>query len=158
MSGGYEVYNNFFPSDIVRELLVFYKGCDSRKIVFNYSDEKILADPLVKAIKFAKNETQNNYNCGIVKSYHVNEKHVSGAYNKHIDPEKYSSIPLFLCTLYGVAKLTVWDSQDTTAEIDCSENKLILLDSSLAHKISPPLGKEQERVLFFLGIDKNFTF
>lgn len=156
MNMDFKEYDNFFSKNILEKLLLFYKNLNSRKVVFNFSNEMILANSLAEAVVFARKHTQESYNCGILKSYKLNDSYVSGAYEKHIDPVRYSSIPLFLCTLQGVAKLKVWDRKDNVTELLCNSNKLVLLDSTLAHKISPPIENNKERILLFLGIDNTF--
>lgn len=149
---GAKVLTEFFPVELLDQLVEDIESSGIRKREFNFTDDDMPACVL-KAANFASEQTGYQFNMAILKWYRVTDEYESLAYITHRDPPELRSIPLVLCTLKGEADLTYWDAGGQVRSIQCIPNMVILLDAELEHQVTPPTGPEGERFLLFLGFD-----
>lgn len=148
-----EVRFDFFPEDLLAELVADIDVSTTRKREFSLGDPAAMPGCLERAAAFASQELGLEFNLAILKWYRLTDPDESAAYEAHRDPERLASIPLVLCTLKGEADLIVWSDTDDESEISCVDNMLVLLNPHLTHRITPPSGPGGERYLLFLGFD-----
>jgi len=145
------VLHDFFPASILRGLKEIISSSDTRRVEFALREVATVPVALVEAQRHAEVETSLRFNYAILKWYRTEDSYRSGAYDFHIDPPRFRSIPLFLCTLSGRAKLEYIDAKGVTHEVDCFENQVNLLTPTLRHRVTPPIDGSTERLFFFLG-------
>lgn len=151
------VLHDFFPVSILGSLKEIISSSDTRRVEFALRDVATVPVALVEAQRHAEDETSLRFNYAILKWYRTEDTYRSGAYDFHIDPPQFRSIPLFLCTLSGRAKLEYIDATGVTYEVDCFENQVNLLKPTLRHRVTPPIDGSKERLFFFLGWNTDFS-
>jgi len=148
-----KVVQNYFPTRIINDLVKLISSSNVRKLEYSLSDYHDAPEAVVDAQKFAEKESELKFNYSIIKWYKTEDPYESGAYQFHIDPPKFHSIPLFLCTLKGFAVLDYIDGSGQTRSIDCIANQVVFLQPEMKHRVTPPSGGTTERLFFFLGWD-----
>jgi glutamine synthetase type III len=149
-----QVFEDFFPEAIRIALVEELESGDLRKREFYFGQNlQTVPRSLTDASAFASDRLGLRFNFAILKWYRLSDDYESQAYEVHRDPDHLTSIPLVLCTLKGQADLVYWTSSGVEARIRCRPNALVMLNSELVHRVTPPLGPEGERYLLFLGFD-----
>lgn len=153
MSRDVEVYKEFFPDEVLRDLVEEIDNSSIRKREFLLDDTPTPPPAVLRAAAFASETLGLRFNLAILKWYRLTDPEPSGAFEKHQDPPRLRSIPLVLASLTGLAELRYDDSANTEHLIRCESNTVVVLKADLPHAVSPPLGPSGERYFFFLGFD-----
>ena len=149
---GAKILTDFFPTELLDSLVKDIQSSSVRRRELSLTDDDV-PDCLLKAASYASERTGYEFNMAIMKWYRVADEYESLSYISHRDPPGLRSIPLVLCTLTGEADFNYWDAEGQEHVIRCAPNMVILLDSDLEHKVSPPDGPAGERLFLFLGFD-----
>ncbi|MBD8894116.1 hypothetical protein [Roseibium litorale] len=145
------VYQDFFPEKILEELIELISNSEIRKLEFFLNDSDSSPTVIMDAKEYAEDTLGLKFNFSILKWYRTSDVYRSGAYDFHIDPPEFRSIPLFLCTLSGRATLDYMDDMGVIHDVECKGNQVNLLRADLRHRVTPPIEGSKERLFFFLG-------
>lgn len=148
----YKEFDNFFCNSLQHKLAALFNDTTQRKLDFILS-EKELPDPIITAVEFAEKELNLKFNFVRLKRYISADPRQSGAYEFHIDPLNFRSIPLVLHNVCGNADFDFIDRNGKTCQLKCNPNKLILLNAELKHRVSKPTNVSGIRILLFLAYD-----
>ena len=144
--------DDFFYERIIGALHRSITESDGRKREFKFgeipSDFKVLSE----AMKYARERTRTDFNIAILKEYRPWEW--SGAYDWHIDPDRFFGWPLGICTLQGESELWVRDGEWLQVDITTIPNRLVLADPKLEHRASPPKNSDWRRSFLFLWVEE----
>lgn len=146
--------SNFFSEPILVSLLDVIRASTVRRLEYSISGDSGVrpSEPIIlDAALYASNKLGLSFNHAILKWYKKSDEYKSDAYNPHIDPPEFRSIPLVLITLYGDARLTVWLSDGTQQDVLVCGNDAVVLSPHLLHQVSEPLGDDGTRYYMFLG-------
>lgn len=149
---GAKILAEFFPTELLDRLVEDIRSSSIRRRELSFTNDPI-PECLQDAAIFASERTKHRFNMAIMKWYRVTDEYESLSYISHLDPPELRSIPLVLCTLTGEADLIYWDADGQERVIRCLPNTVVLLDSELEHKVTPPIDPEGERFFLFLGFD-----
>lgn len=145
------VFHNFFSEELLPRLEAVILEAGVRKMQFEFNNWSTVPKAIVDAQEFSERKLNLKFNVCILKNYKLDDSYRSGAYDFHVDPPQFHSIPLFLCTVSGEAKLEFIDSLGLSHEIKCVGNQVNVLKSSLRHRVTPPTSGFVERVFLFFG-------
>lgn len=147
-----EVRFDFLPEQMRRELVADIDAGDERMRRFAL---QATTTPrcVSEAAAYVARRLGRTFNSAILKIYRRSDAYESGAYEAHHDPPTVRTAPLVLCTLTGEADLTFWSPAGAESRVRCIENMVVLVNPTLLHRVSPPLGPDGERRLFYLYLD-----
>jgi len=151
----FEIKDDFFDRGELELLREFYKEFGLRKLEINLQSQ-MLPHPIYDLVRRASEHLALEFNYMIIKEYNKNESFQSGAYEWHIDPDCYKGTVLFLLTVSGKANFKYKDSNELIHSVKCVPGMLMLINSDLAHKVSPPEGADN-RIILFLGYNSNIV-
>ena len=140
----------FFPRELVGGLCAWIDQSPSRKVWFDLSSATC-PGIISEAAMYASSCLGLIFNCALLKWYRLDDSSPSEAYEFHVDPPNLRSVSLCLVTLKGSAQLVYESTRSELVAVNCDENTAVLLQSSLSHRVTPPLGPIGERYLLFLG-------
>jgi hypothetical protein len=149
---GAKILTDFYPAELLDPLVKDIQASSIRRRELSLTDDPV-PECLLDAARFASEQTGYQFNMAIMKWYRAADEYESLSYVSHRDPPGLCSIPLVLCTLTGEADFIYWDTEGREQVIRCLPNMVILLDSDLEHKVTPPDGPGGERFFLFLGFD-----
>jgi len=147
-----EVRFDFLPERMRRALVADIDAGGERMRRFTLADGGTPAC-VSEAAAYASQQLGRAFNSAILKVYRLSDAYESGAYEAHHDPPTVRAAPLVLCTLSGEADLTFWSPAGAESRVRCIENMVVLVNPTLLHRVSPPLGPDGERRLFYLYLD-----
>jgi len=144
------VHDDFFSSKLLTALSSLLGEKRERKLEFVLGEAP---RPIEQCAKIASNALDLSFNYSILKRYRASDEYRSGAYDFHVDPKHFQSIPLVLCTVSGGAKLDFRGPDQVIHSLECQPNRVIVLRSDLPHRVSEPYAPTNEREFLFLGHD-----
>ncbi len=147
-----KVYKSVFEEEELTDLCAFIKFGDQRRTEYHLSLAQVNPDKITKASKVVEALTGFQFNVAITKWYRLSDEYTSLAYDFHIDPPKFHSIPLVLITLSGSAILQ-YKKDKKVIDVECQSNQVVVLNSSLEHRVSKPTNISGERLYMFFGFD-----
>lgn len=147
-SGFCQFRDNFFDSQTLAALSQNIIDADERKREFKLWEIPSDLDTLTEAMKFAREQIKVAFNTAILKKYVPWEW--SWAYDWHVDPERFSRGPLWICTLAWESELWVRKKDGMRIDIATIPNRFILADSQLEHRAQPPKNPDKVRTFLFL--------
>jgi len=148
-----KISSDFFPESIRLSLVQEIEDMGVRKREFHLSAGENVPECVISAARFASDKLGLEFNFAVLKRYRVTDLYESQAYEMHLDPDNLTSIPLVLCTLEGEADLIYISGSGAETTVRCSRNVVVLLDSALKHRVTPPSSASGERHFLFLGYD-----
>ena len=143
------VLRDFFPLVLLHQLQEHIRGNSVRKETLDLRVEH-LPRAIQAATVFASARLHLPFNTCVAKWYRTTDPEPSGAYDWHVDPVELRYGPLVLATAYGEALLE-YRTHRSIHGIDCRTNTVVVIDSSLQHRVSPPRNSDGERLFLFLG-------
>lgn len=151
-----QVIRGFFSRTLLTQLEAYGRSMEERKIEYTLRDSLGAGSP-PDCIRAAASEAQHAlgraFNLAILKWYRIGGE-LSAAYEMHVDPPSRITQPFVLATILGEADFSYLPSSGEEITVRCEENTvLLMLNPTLAHRVSPPLGLSGERLFLFLGID-----
>ena len=148
-----EVRFDFLPEPLRQALVTDIDVSNARMRQFSLADSASTPPCVSDAARYASEQLSRRFNCAILKIYRRSDTYESGAYEAHHDPPSVRTAPLVLCTLTGEADLTFWSPAGAESRVRCIENMAVLVNPTLLHRVSPPLGPDGERRLLYLFLD-----
>jgi hypothetical protein len=168
MQNGFAVEQNALPADILKELQQFAQNFKDRRTEITGPDFRSsqllikLSEMFSRTIPAADGINLSVApNAAVLKHYDPKDTYISGAYEFHRDPEKYSGI-FILVTVSGEAFLEIKNDKGRVTEIECRPNTLVTIlanngrlfpNENPEHRISRPKNNKQ-RDMLFLGMKK----
>lgn len=149
---GITIYNDFFPQDVHDALAEAVLSQSERKVVVDTLSGECFPEPFHTAAQFVVDHTPiEAVNTLIAKRYEVDGP--SAAFDSHYDPEEFNGW-LVLCSLGGLATLTVLDLNAGQLELKCEVNTAVVLPAyglPKLHKVSMPDPEQGARPFVFFG-------
>lgn len=82
------------------------------------------------------------------KHYKSEDKHTSGAYELHVDPQEWHTQDLLTLTTTGEADMLFVDQSGNEQTIHLGPNILVRMQPDVVHAVTPPLSYEPRHMLF----------
>ena len=149
---GIGMYTDFFPVDLLGEMASAALTQPDRKLLLDTLQGDPFPEPFHRAAYHVLDNTPvEAINTLIIKRYELDEP--STAFDFHHDPEEYEGW-LVLCSLGGLATLTVIDLNIGQVDFKCEANTVMVLPAygtPKLHKVSSPDPQHGVRPFAFFG-------
>src|SRR5262249_8584823 len=151
---GLHTQNGLLPDALMQKISALVPS-EERKRRWGPDDEP-WPDELGQARELALTNVPRveKINTAIVKRYRAGEP--SGAYELHKDPIEFLDNPLLLFTLSGSAEMTLRSGDEEERRAVSAGDLVVITDTSILHKVSPPLTPEPRELLFLGWSDAPF--